>query len=112
MTDMENHLWDLANIITGFAVVQSLAFLYALAQNEFMKAVDNRDAQKIIIPATVVASIFYCGAVFLLGRAGTSLAESHQSVWDSVMWGRIVAILAFNGLVLYVIWKIGKKSRG
>jgi hypothetical protein len=103
MSDMEQNLWTLANIITGFAVAQGLAFLYALGQSEFAKAVDNPTANWIILIATIVASILYCGAVYLIWARGSSLTDSqYLEIWKSVTLGRIAAISVFNGLVLLI----------
>jgi hypothetical protein len=105
MSDMENHLWNLANIVTGFAVAQSLAFLYALGQKEFSDAVDSPVATVIIVIATAIASVVYSTAVYLIGAQGASLADAEQEkkIWASVTWGRIVSILIFNGFVLLIV---------
>ena len=106
MSDMANHLWNLADIITGFAVAQSIAFLYALAQKEFSEAVDNPEASMIIVMATVSASVVYCSAVYLIGTGGSSLTnvEHEKNIWASITWGRIAGIMIFNGFVLSIVF--------
>jgi hypothetical protein len=104
MSDMEKELWSLANIITGFAVAQSLAFLYALGQKEFANAVDNPAASWIILLATLGASLIYCGSVYFIGGKGASLTDpQNRGVWTWVTWGRILAISVFNGFVVLMV---------
>jgi hypothetical protein len=101
---MEQNLWNLANIITGFAIAQSLAFLYALAKSEFVKAVDNPMTYWIICIAIIVASILYCVAVYFVGNKGASLTDIHNvDIWKSITLGRVAAILVFNAFAIVVI---------
>ena len=65
--EMAKLLWDLANAITGFAVVQGLIFAYACAKKE-VADVFNRKALKLAIAVMVTligagqcAAVRWCG---------------------------------------------------
>ena len=115
MSHMENHLWNLANVITGFAVVQSLAFLYALGTTEFMEAVRSPLALWTIAVATVVASAVYCCAIYWVSLKGALLADDERTkeIWTSVTWGRLGAICLFNSVVLvvmFLLYRVGPST--
>jgi len=101
MTDakMAESLWSLANGITSFAVLQALAFLYALGREDFVKAVANPIAQRAIISATIAFTAAYCIAVWVCSALASDLS-GHHKVWSVVTWGRIACIMAFNLMVL------------
>jgi hypothetical protein len=46
---MVESLWCLANGITSFAVLQALAFLYALGRDDFVKAIGKSLAHRLIV---------------------------------------------------------------
>jgi hypothetical protein len=94
--EWDDRLWGLANIVTGFAVAQSIALLYALGK-------DLRDLHKapmgtkkwIAIPIGLF-SCFYVGAVWGLAWLAIDSDPSEDSIWLWVMVGRSVAIGAFG----------------
>ena len=96
---MVQSLWSLANGITSFAVLQALAFLYAVGKTDFVTAITNRAAQFAIITATVVFTVVYCLAVWKC-QALASKLDCHPEIWASVTAGRIACIIAFNVMVL------------
>jgi hypothetical protein len=98
---MAENMWSLANGITAFAILQTLAFLYALGREEFVAAITSIAAQVIIIGATVVFTIAYCLAVVKC-HALVAALDSHREIWSAVTTGRIVCIIAFNLMVLCV----------
>lgn len=59
---MPEELWKLANVITGFAVAQGLAFCYTLAK-DFAKLQSASSPVKSVI---AIISIIFAGAYSLL----------------------------------------------
>jgi len=112
MTDekMVESLWSLANGITSFAALQALAFLFALGREDFVKAITNRFAQRVIVLATIAFTIGYCIAVWMCWALASDL-DSHCRAWLAVTWGRIACITTFNLLVLVVDLAIAR-ARG
>jgi predicted lysophospholipase L1 biosynthesis ABC-type transport system permease subunit len=103
-------LWSLANGITSFAVLQALAFLYALGRADFLKAITNVFAQRAIVSATIVFTLGYCFAVWTCQTLATAL-DSHREIWAAVTAGRIACIVVFNVMVLGIDLSIAK-TRG
>jgi hypothetical protein len=103
-------LWSLANGITSFAVLQALAFLYALGRKDFVTAIANPTAQAVIVVATVAFTIGYCVSV---RKCQTLVArlDSHGEIWSAVTAGRIACIIVFNLMVLGIDLAIAR-SRG
>jgi hypothetical protein len=107
---MVESLWSLANGITSFAVLQALAFLYALGREDFVKAITNPIAQRVIVSATIAFTIGYCIAAWMCWTLASDF-DCHHKVWSAVTWGRIACIMAFNLMVLGIDLAIAR-TRG
>jgi hypothetical protein len=105
MTDekMVESLWAVANGITAFAVLQALAFLYALAKRDFVDAIANRTAVVLVVTATVFATLVYCLGVWKCWDLAMALVpDQHVRIWPAMTKGRIACIVVFNLFVLGV----------
>jgi hypothetical protein len=86
---MVENLWSLANGITSFAVLQALAFLYALGRVEFVSAISNGVAQTIIILVTLAFTIAYSVGVSKCRRLASEISSDHKQAWKTVTRSRI-----------------------
>jgi hypothetical protein len=100
---MADKIWDLANIVTGFSVAQSLATIFMLAKDE-MKLLHDDNGYRIMRKATAVYTLFYLAAIILCGVAGAKLDtgakpdhSDNTDVWWLVTIGRAVAVIFFTG---------------
>jgi len=95
--DMPEKLWDLANLVTGFAVVQSLALIYGLVKDEF-KLLKSRAAHWSAVLGTVFFSTVYVLIVWYCGRSARSLSISvdERHIWRRVNCGRVGTIVVFT----------------
>lgn len=101
--EMIKELWSIANIITGFAVAQSLAFALALGK-DLEKLERQTSAFKISI--SCIASTFaalYCLAVWQCWTLASSLDSQleHDDIWHQVTIGRTVCILLFTAVPVF-----------
>lgn len=91
--DEHTELWKLANAVTGFAVVQALAFAYALGKDLCGLQSAPRRVKVVLCVAIVGASLLYCCAVYRCWGLADSLRSN--DVWRQVTYGRLVAIGMF-----------------
>lgn len=106
--NVEQELWELANAITGFAIIQALAFLYALEKPDMRSSVATRAAGRIIAPAIVGASILYAACVLLIGFCLVDAGPAAEKAWTWVSIGRALAILISGAFALRVYLEIPK----
>lgn len=97
-------IWDLANGIAAFAVIQGLVFAYACAKKE-VGDVLNRKALKLAI-AVMLALIgtAQCLAIWWCGRRLCELDPAHCNLHYEVTFGRIACVgglLVFSIIILY-----------
>lgn len=111
--DMPEKLWDLANLVTGFAVVQSLALTYALVKDE-VKAVRDSVSHWTAAIGTCIFNFFYMVAAAYCGSEGRKLdVKSDPRTWSLVTCGREIAIVSFALVTLgtiYVHWRDASKG--
>jgi hypothetical protein len=101
--------FDLANGITGFAVIQMIAILVALGTStDFAAKVSSACAQSIVTFATVIATIIYVAAVIACGVAELALLNSVANhlirTVKATIVARVVAILLITGFGLFAYW--------
>jgi hypothetical protein len=100
---MAEKLWDLANLVTGFAVAQSLAFTYGMAKHD-MK-MPGLAAHWMAAIGTIVFTVGYGVAVVLCYIKGRSLdAAANAVVWKWVMFGRVLTVSMFAAVTLVTIY--------
>lgn len=105
--DLCQKLWDIANYIVGFAVLQSVSFAYALGKDlpDFLR--QSLGVKSIVV---LVSGLFYAlywygvWECYLLAR---TLDCPHPEVWHAVSKGRVVCIGIFMLLPLLILF-LGK----
>jgi hypothetical protein len=98
---MSEKLWDLANLITGFAVAQSLAMIYAIARWDPKYALSTALARPIALVLTVLFNGVYVLFMWWCEQAGRpSNPAGSVHIWKVVTYGRIATIAAFALLLL------------
>jgi hypothetical protein len=102
-TEMTDKLWDLANITTGFAVVQSIATAFALARDDFSFLLRNKTDHIWAIIFTAVFNALYIASVFYF-RSCAKISPEDVSVWTIITWGRALVIFFFALLPLMAFW--------
>lgn len=96
-------LWDLANIITGFGVLQAVATIFAIAKGE-LKGINGSDAHCWAIFGTGVFTVVYAVGIIGCGCLGAGLDGKHSKVWVLTTVGRVAGVVIFNGLVGFALW--------
>jgi len=106
--DLSKDLWQVANILTGFAVVQAIAFIYACAKQDFAMLINTFPVKMTIAIHIIIVTVAECYAVWWCAdKAVALLANGRQtedtedinrnminSITKRVAWGRIVIILS------------------
>lgn len=98
--------WSLANAITAFAVLQSLAFVYALAED----SAKIRSVEPIVTWAIAGSIVVYVLAVALCHRAQTSTLPQDSRLDSARSWlfwtmvGRAFAIVLFGAFGLAILY--------
>jgi hypothetical protein len=98
--DVNAELWKLANIVTGFAVAQGIAFALALG-GDLGRLQSAPLRVKFVL--TIVALLFASAYSFAVHRCWT-LANpeiSMAAVWRGVTYGRHAAIWLFTALGVF-----------
>lgn len=108
--DWISKLWDLANVVTGFAIVQSIATIFALAKGDLRRSMKTRGDH---VAAFVFTLCFTTGYIYAIAKL-KSLAVPFMkggfdgALWTTVTWWRITAVVAFTLITLLTIvghWK-------
>jgi uncharacterized membrane protein (DUF485 family) len=99
-------LWDLANLVTGFAVAQSLAIIFSMARNDFK--MPNKKRHWLAFIGITLFTICYIVAIELCGNEGQLLDKTHANLWQQVTRGRVFAVILFALVtvgVIYLHWR-------
>jgi hypothetical protein len=98
---MEEKLWTVSNAVTGFAILQSVAFLYAAAGDGFKSiSLASQFAKFGVAFACVLCGAVYCLAVWRCYQMALSVGVEHKQIWKETTMGRILAIVVFQTLNL------------
>jgi hypothetical protein len=102
--ELAKSLWNLSNIVTGLAVLQSLGFVIAIVSDQenlkwFQTVVEEHWVLMVLIEAIYVLPLIY--AVVVIHNLAVTLleTENHVSVWGAVRRLRVLAILLFALLI-------------
>lgn len=99
--------FDLGNAITGFAVVQMIAFLIALGAKEGLaEKILISPGWRITIAAMSVGTLLYLAAVIGCGCVEAKLFPAAKSLVIRTTAGRVTAIVAISGFGFFTLWKI------
>lgn len=100
---MAEKLWDLANLITGFAVAHALTMSYAIAKHEMVSLKDNT-AHAVALVLSLIFTFLYVGAIWWCYKTGIELYPKNSSVWYSVTLGRILTVGVFTLVMLLALF--------
>jgi len=110
--DIAKLLWDAANAITSFSVVQALIFTYACAKKETADLL-NRKLLKAAIAAMIVAiTAMECVAIEWCRRHLCTLDAEHCALHAEATSGRlflVVCTAVFSIVILYARQLFSKK---
>ena len=99
---MLDKLWQLANIITGFAIVHSLASTIAFAKELKDIQLGPTPVKWGIVAVSVVITVAYCLAILRcrsLARGYKKIfAENDNDTWNVVTRWRIYCVVLFTSL--------------
>jgi hypothetical protein len=99
--DISKELWSLANIITGFSVVQSVAIAIAFGKD---LAGLQKEEEVVKVALAVIAVVFagvYCFAVRRCWALARSIDSEHEIIWRQVTRGRELCIWLFTGVLIF-----------
>lgn len=108
---LSEKLWDLANIITGFSILQAIAISIAIGKIE-IKQLQGSAAGWSTFFLTLICSTAYVVGVWACHRMAVSLDSSQKHIWLTVTWGRTAAIALFTLIVFVALlgnWKAETK---
>lgn len=112
---MAEKLWDLANLVTGFAVAQSIATTFVIAKGDLNNSLRGPGAHFVAIGATLIFTVFYIFAILWCRAKGSSLDSSDNSaIWCPITAGRVFAVVLFTSVTLgtlYGHWNDESRSR-
>ena len=102
--NMPEKLWDVANIITGFGILQSIATLFAVTKGE-LKSLTGGAAHIIAACGALVFGAAYIFAIRWVGCAGASLDNAANThVWHMTTYGRVGGITLFTLVMIFAVW--------
>ena len=98
---MAEKLWDLANVVTGFAVAQGIATTFVIAKGDLNNSLRGSGAHFVAIGATLVFSAFYIFAILRCRAKGSSLDSlDNSAIWFTITAGRVFAVVLFTLVTL------------
>ena len=93
-------LWDLANLVTGFAVAQSIATTFTVAKGD-LKTLKDAGPHLGAIIATLIFTTFYIIAILWCRKNGSSRdSTDNSSLWHAATVGRVFAVILFTLVIL------------
>lgn len=109
--DHAQNYFNLANAITGFAIVQSISFIIAFGTStDFAGNVEKIDGWLAVLLGTSLAAVLYITAVYCCGCAELRLMPSEECkvrrLTKVTIAGRLGAIVAFSLFTLVMLIKI------
>ena len=99
--NLADKMWDLANLVTGFAIAQSLGTTFALAKFE-LKALTGSVAHWVAFVFTLILTGFYIKAIFLCANMATEHSAFGSQIWQ-VTYVREGAIILFTLVMLFAL---------
>lgn len=122
--DLSKELWNITNIVTGFAVFQTIAFTYACAKPDFSDMINTPVAKITITIMISFATVLECFAVWWCTRQQMSLLAdvNHQQenenieqnrvmkIIDRIGWGRMICIIFL--MIPFIISLYAPQLRG
>ena len=113
---MAEKLWDLANLITGFAVLQTLATIFALIKKGGEIELKGAPAHLWTFVATFIFTVLYVGAIIWCRYAASPPDGTNNAyVWNVTTFGRVSIVLIFTGIMCVALrghWRSERHQRG
>jgi hypothetical protein len=101
---MAEKLWDLANLITSFAILQTIATTFAITKGD-ITGFKGWNAHLFGLVGGAVFAFFYVIAIAWCGVVGSSLDKPDSSfVWNVVTLGRVGGVLLFTVVFAGALW--------
>lgn len=105
-SDLAKGIWSLCTAITGFSILQSLAFAYGFKDPSFQKQV--RDARALVSVAAVFGTALYGAAILILTHMLTGISDPDiASDINMVSWMEIGAV-ALSGAGVAMLGLVAK----
>lgn len=98
---MTKELWDLANLITGFAIAQNLATTFAMAKGDWRVSLKGTALHWGAAAATIVFTAFYIWAIVW---SCNQQPPAGSDTWEAVKWGRVGAVILFTLVTLGTLY--------
>jgi hypothetical protein len=95
-------LWDMANLITGFAVAQVVATTFAFVKGD-LKVIAGAFRHWIALSGTFVFTGFYVFAIIWCGCEGNRLSPERPDVWCHTTEGRVLAVVLFTVILVLTL---------
>jgi len=111
-TMMAEKLWDLANLITGFAVAQCLATLFAVVKGDLNRWLTMPKDYLRSGAGMATFTALYCVALWYCGSRGADLDCGHRGIWIMCTAGRMTAVIVFAAILGVVFWGHWQTFRG
>jgi hypothetical protein len=93
---MPEKLWGLANLVTGFAVLQTLATTFALVKGE-LSVLEGLTAHWSAFAVTIIFSALYFTAIIWCWDVGSSLDKPENlHIWNDATIGRVGSVFIFT----------------
>ena len=100
--DLIKSLWNMANAITAFAIIQPLGFVFTVVTNkDIHEWIDShgKPARYKFCSVALIGVFAYGIAVYLCYKWAQELNAPHQHIWMLVTIGRILAIVLITALI-------------
>ena len=98
-------LWDLANLITGFAIAQNIATTFAMAKEDLDRALTGPLNHWFAFAGIVVFTALYIVAIIWCGEHGSPHDPPDTvALWKTVTCGRVGAVLLFALVTLGTLY--------
>ncbi len=109
---LSKHLWDLANIITGFAVVQTVAFTYACARPEFSELINTLFIKIILSIHVFIVTLAEAYAIWWCSKKTITLYKTKiekvnleiTRIIYQAAYGRIIVITFLIIPAMIALW--------
>jgi amino acid transporter len=100
---MAEKLWEMANLITGFAVVQSVGTAFALSKGDLRYSLTTTPGHIGVFVVTIGFAFAYTFAIRWCSQKGMELDGKNEDIWKAAAIGRITAVIVFTLITLVAV---------
>jgi hypothetical protein len=109
---LSKYLWDLTNIITGFAIVQTISLTYACGTPEFSVLINRCSIKATISFHLFFVSLGECYAIWWCSKKIITLLNKKEideiseitKIINHAAWGRIIVIIILFIPNMLAVW--------